>query len=262
MTVHNYFERPRLVAGGTIYPARFIELDITADNTAIAATAGASRLIGVTTEATREAPIPEATSPTPAANAGEPVEFYRLGENGAKIELGGTVTRGDWVQPKSDGSGKGVKAASGMGAGWALQSGVSGEKVDLFLFGSPQKVPGSVGATASVTATTDGLTTGLIPDFVDVVDVTSDDANKIITLPEAVVGKQIIINVAGATGCELRTPATSNVKINDVDSDGSQEAALPADQHYLVRAVSTTEWILVAFSKLGVVNPTAAIVPD
>lgn len=113
-------------------------------------------------------------------------------------------------------------------------------------------------ATA-VTATADGLTTGAIPAGASFVAVTSDNADKIVTLPAPVVGHVVRIQV-GATGCELRTVASSNVKINDVDADGTNELALAADQHYICECISATEWIVRGFTALGA--DAAALVPD
>lgn len=116
----------------------------------------------------------------------------------------------------------------------------------------------------SLTATSDGLTTGLIPLDADVVtvDAVTTDANDIVTLPAIAsvpIGKSITI-VVGATGCELRTPSTSGTKINDVDSDGTQEAALVAENNYICTKTTATGWVLRGFTKLGA--DVAAIVPD
>lgn len=112
----------------------------------------------------------------------------------------------------------------------------------------------------SVVATSDGLTTGLIPAGCAFAILTvTTDANDIATLPAPVVGKRIVLQV-GATGCELRTVAASNVKINDVDSDGTNELALAADQHYVAECISATEWIVRGFTALGA--DAAALVPD
>ena len=120
----------------------------------------------------------------------------------------------------------------------------------------------SVGAQATstaVTATADGLTTGLIPAGTGFVTITSANADHIATLPAPTAG-HAIWGWVGANGCELRTVASSNVKINDVDSDGTNEAAIPATTLFMVRAVSATEYILVAWTELGAA--IAAIVPD
>ena len=111
----------------------------------------------------------------------------------------------------------------------------------------------------AVTATTDGLTTGLVSITARHVTVTSDDANKIVTLPAAVAGKVIMLYV-GATGCEIRTPAASNVKINNVDSDGTNELAIPATSLVRFVCVGASDWIATAVDELGAA--IAALVPD
>lgn len=110
----------------------------------------------------------------------------------------------------------------------------------------------------SVTATTGGATTGLIPSNASHITVVSDNADKQITLPAAIVGMKITI-VTPATGCELICLTAGN-KINDVICGGTNEAALVADSHYEVTCISSTEWILVGYDKLGA--HVAPIVPD
>src|SRR5688572_28098033 len=58
------------------------------------------------------------------------------------------------------------------------------------------------------------------------VTITSANAAHIVILPTGVVGWHIE-GFIGANGCELRTPASSGEKINSVDSDGTNQAALP-----------------------------------
>lgn len=114
----------------------------------------------------------------------------------------------------------------------------------------------------AVTATADGLTTGLIDTGVSFVSVTSASADNIITLPAAtadVVGHSIR-GWVGANGCEMRTPATSGATINGVDSDGTNEAAIPATTLFVAECVAVDTWILRAFTELGA--DIAAIVPD
>ena len=110
----------------------------------------------------------------------------------------------------------------------------------------------------TVTATTGGGTTGLIPSNASHITVVSDSADKQITLPAAIVGMKMTI-VTPAIGCELICLTTGN-KINDVVCGGTNEAALAADSHYEVTCISSTEWILVGFDKLGA--HVAPIVPD
>ncbi len=119
------------------------------------------------------------------------------------------------------------------------------------------------GVPRSITATTDGLTTGLILGTDDFVEVTSADANHIVTLPTATAatrGREIWIWVLPSTNCELRTPAASGQTINNVDSDGSAEALLTHTQLYICRQHLATGWLLQAITALGAV--ATAIVPD
>lgn len=113
-------------------------------------------------------------------------------------------------------------------------------------------------ANRAVTATVDGLTTGLILNTDTQVTVTSNDANKIVTLPAAEVGLDIVIYVP-AVGCEIRTPAASGVKINNVVGDGTQELAVGANEHCRAVCVSTTEWKINRWTQAGAATTA---VPD
>ncbi len=108
------------------------------------------------------------------------------------------------------------------------------------------------------TATVGGATTGLIARNTSHVTVTCDDATKQITLPAPIVGMKITL-VTPALGVELIATGSS-IKINDVICSATNEAALVADSHYEVTCVSSTEWILVGYDKLGA--HIAPIVPD
>ena len=112
----------------------------------------------------------------------------------------------------------------------------------------------------AVTATSDGLTTGLISDTARNIAVTSAGATDIITTPAPVVGK-VITGYVGANGCEIRTIASSSVKINGVDSDGTtNEAAIPSTTFFKLTCVEADAWILEATTELGVA--IVGIVPD
>jgi len=110
-----------------------------------------------------------------------------------------------------------------------------------------------------VTSTSDGLTTGLILSGSRTVDVTSTNAANIITLPADVIGNVISIYTP-STGCELRTPASSNETINNVDSDGTNELALAASSSFICECVAAGTWIVRGFDNLGA--DLAALVPD
>lgn len=91
-----------------------------------------------------------------------------------------------------------------------------------------------------------------------------NDVNDWVTLPSLAsvpVGHCITI-AANAAGCEVRTPASSNEKINNVDSDGSQEYILAAGNvvHRFTKISDSVGWMGQGFTKLGAV--VTAVVPD
>lgn len=110
----------------------------------------------------------------------------------------------------------------------------------------------------AVTATADGLTTGLITAGKNFITVTSANADHQITLPASSVGTVIRILV-GATGCELIC-ATAGDKINDVVCGATNEAALTATNLYTCQYVATNLWVVTGLTKLGAVQ--TALVPD
>jgi len=91
----------------------------------------------------------------------------------------------------------------------------------------------------------------------------ANDVNDFTVLPSLASvqdGHQITI-LAGAANSELRTPASSNEKINNVDSDGSQEALLTAGNVYTVTKLSNSAgWMLEGRTAIGAYQ--TAIVPD
>jgi len=91
----------------------------------------------------------------------------------------------------------------------------------------------------------------------------ANNADDFIVLPAIAsvnIGDEIVIACNGGSNFEMRTPASSNTKINDVDADGTQEY-LCTDTH-LIRVVkhTTTSWVAVSYTKLGAV--VTAVVPD
>lgn len=154
----------------------------------------------------------------------------------ASIDLNGTPVFRHYMVSSNDGTTVAIKRASD----------------ELASLGSRAVVP-----------TADGLTTGLILDSDRFVTATSANADHILTLPlaaAATIGRVIRIWVVAGTNCELRTPAASNQTINNVDSDGSQEALLTHTQMYVCTQHLATGWLLQAFTALGAV--ATAIIPD
>lgn len=94
----------------------------------------------------------------------------------------------------------------------------------------------------AVTATADGLTTGLLTVNDGMVLITSASANNIVTLP-ALSASLVGLTIYGAvlaTGCEVRPTGTNT--INGVA--GPNEAALAANSSFQAIAVSATGWRL------------------
>jgi hypothetical protein len=110
----------------------------------------------------------------------------------------------------------------------------------------------------SVTATTGGGTTGLIPATANFVSVTSDSANKQISLPAASVGKRLTIKV-GSTACELISAVAAHT-LNNVVIGATNEAVLTANNTYWLEYVATNTWIMTGYTNLGAVQ--TAVIPD
>jgi hypothetical protein len=111
------------------------------------------------------------------------------------------------------------------------------------------------------TATALGDGTGLIAErgVIQYVTVTSDSADKIITLPAPTPGRIVILNVA-TTGFELRSSAPATVAING-GAEADAESAIAADSTCVMVCVSATAWkgfFLDADSDLAKVQAAAA----
>lgn len=95
------------------------------------------------------------------------------------------------------------------------------------------------------------------------VEAVTNDANDWIVLPSLAsvpLGHQITILCNAGGNFELRTPASSNEKINDVDSDGTAEyLCTDTDVIFLTKRTSTG-WTGQSLTKLGAVR--TAVIPD
>lgn len=124
-----------LIAGGTIQPHRFVQLDPNNAYTALQASAGAP-IMGIAAECTDRAPIPENGTTAPAAVSGDPFRHYGVGEI-APLEVGGDVSPGDKLRSDTDGKGVVVDTSSGgdqnVGA-VALEAGAAGNIIKVTVF--------------------------------------------------------------------------------------------------------------------------------
>ena len=87
----------------------------------------------------------------------------------------------------------------------------------------------------------------------------TNDTNDWIVLPTGVPEGHTITGYS-VVAHEIRTEGSSNIKINDVDSDGSQEAAITATWNWECRYLGSTGWVLKVWTKLGAV--ATPVVPD
>jgi hypothetical protein len=94
------------------------------------------------------------------------------------------------------------------------------------------------------TATSDGLTTGLISDgkLLTVVNVTSASANNILALPAPVPGS-IVLAFCGANGYELRSDDPATVGIGGDTPGAAHESAIPAASIMVAFCISATMWV-------------------
>lgn len=117
-------------------------------------------------------------------------------------------------------------------------------------------------AQRAVTATADGLTTGLLTtaDFGKFLTITSANAAHIVVLPAAgaaYVGGVIEMWV-GANGFELRADGTA-ATINGLDCKTTNEAAIAATHRVRATLVAAETWLLEGDTELGA---RVTIVPD
>lgn len=133
------FEAIQALAGGDINPSRFVKLSTAADYTLLEADAN-EQTVGASTDATRDAPVPNAS--TLAAASGEPVHVKTIGSICLVTVGSGGVTRGALV--KSDADGKAVLAATtGTTVQWvsgrALATCAEGELAPILLESYPYR---------------------------------------------------------------------------------------------------------------------------
>jgi len=117
----------------------------------------------------------------------------------------------------------------------------------------------------SVTPAADGGAGSQIPvgAHAVVVGAVTNNADDWILLPAIAsvpLGHTIRILCNAGGNFELRTPAASNTKINDVDADGTQEYLCTDTDMVVVTKRATDNWVAQSITKLGAVR--TAVVPD
>ena len=112
----------------------------------------------------------------------------------------------------------------------------------------------------AITATSDGLTTGIVAAGTVFIEITAASANDIVAIPAPTAIGQRIRGHVGTNGCELRGAVGAALFINDVAVSITNEAAIPADTYFELDAISLVKYVLHCRTKLGAV--VTAIVPD
>jgi hypothetical protein len=116
-------------------------------------------------------------------------------------------------------------------------------------------------------ATTDSSSTGnSVPPTskVALVGSVETDADDWITLPslaDVPNGHEILVICSAGANFEMRTPTSSNEKINNVDSDGTQEyLCTDTDVIRVIKRNNTDGWVAQSLTRLGAVR--TAVIPD
>lgn len=151
------------------------------------------------------------------------------------------------------GSGAANQIGTGVYMGIATAAADSGANTGRVLLNAPYPA-----RPVTVTATTGGGTTGLIPAGASYVTVTSDNADKQISLPAGYVG-QVLRILVGTTACELISAVAAD-KVNEVTVGATNELALTAEALYTCVYTKSGFWIVTGLTKLGAAQ--AALVPD
>jgi hypothetical protein len=137
---------PNFIAGGDIYPSRFVMASTAADNTALGCTAGFAP-IGIS-QVGSKVPITNpqgqlggssSVSPDKAAESGDQIQIFGLGDI-CWLECGGTVTRGDLLEAAGTTTNIGRGITSNVYRNYgaeALESGTVGQliRVQILLGG-------------------------------------------------------------------------------------------------------------------------------
>lgn len=176
-----------------------------------------------------------------------------LVDTNKKIEF-----RSSGIFINSPSAGKLQISADGGGADDITLSGgvtVTGDVAMTGDFGLTGLFTASAGIQAravAVTATSDGLTTGIIPDDTTHAEVTSASANNIVTLPTPTPGLAVRIRV-GSNGCKLQTSTPASITLNGGSGSGAK-SAIAADTLVLAFCKTSTKWVAIQIADAGTVS--------
>lgn len=202
-----------------------------------------------------------------ATTDGDVIEVLRAGESSAAAAAGGTTAAAflvdsDATTPKIE-----LAAQTGGTGDFKLTIKPPATLTANRIYTAPVDAAASLVVDATFAATPAATATAgnTVPVGYSAVAVgaVTNDANDWITLPAIAsvsIGFQIVIACNAGGNFELRTPASSNTKINDIDSDGTQEYLCTDTDLVVVRKHTTTSWVAQSLTKLGAVR--TAVIPD
>jgi hypothetical protein len=211
-------------AGGTVNPRRFVKMGA-ADGYAIQATSGAATLIGIS-----EQVVGSSTDNTAAAEA----VFDAIKGDQAMLELGDTVTRGQYLT--ADANGKGIPAVIVAGTplyvgAYAEESGVVGDHILVTLM--PCVIANDTGiVTANITVSTaELLALNATPKQL----VAAPGAGKALILIDAQFNlpynSAAYAGIAAGEDLEIRYTDGSGALVATVETTGFLDAVASAHRH-------------------------------
>jgi hypothetical protein len=119
----------------------------------------------------------------------------------------------------------------------------------------------NTGATTDSTSTGNSVPPTAKVAYVNSVETNADDWITLPSLADTPNGHEIIVIAQAGSNFEMRTPASSNEKINNVDSDGTNEYLVTdTDIVRVIKVDNTAGWVAQSLTKLGAVR--TAVIPD
>jgi len=106
-----FSDTPALIAGGDIYPFRFVKPSTSADDTGLQAAEATTPILGVTDGSTKT--FSSGTASVVHAASGDPITL-QAGSNGTVLVLAsGNITRGAYVEADADGKAQTATTTTG-----------------------------------------------------------------------------------------------------------------------------------------------------
>lgn len=119
----------------------------------------------------------------------------------------------------------------------------------------------NTGATTSSESTGNSIPPTAKVAHVGSVETNADDWVTLPSLAHVPNGHEIIILASAGSNFEMRTPTSSNEKINNVDSDGTNEYLVTdTDIVRVIKVNNTAGWVAQSLTNLGAVR--TAVIPD